>query len=124
MTDATFQDIISIAAPDLRPLCNALRGLIATHHPEFTEVIWPKLKIASFGVGQKKKTQHYAYIAIQPAHVNLGFYHGTSLTDPTRILEGSGKELRHVKIRDLSGTRSAAVANLLQQAVAERLPFK
>lgn len=123
MTQGKFQDILDIASPELRPICNALRRLVASGHPGFFEVVWPKLKIASFGVGPRKQTQHYAYLAVQSAHVNLGFYHGASLTDPTDLLEGTGKKLRHVKIRDLSGVESPAIEALLQQALAERMPF-
>ena len=118
-----FQDILGIADPALRPVCQALRSLIASHHPEFTEVVWTKLKIASFGVGPKKLTQHYAYIAVQAAHINLGFYHGASLDDPGGLLEGIGKALRHIKFRGLPGVQSAAVNSLLQQAIVERKPY-
>jgi hypothetical protein len=65
-------------------------------------------------------TEHYAYIAVHGSHVNLGFYHGTSLADPKRLLEGTGKELRHVKFRDVASTKSAPVTALLRQAIAER----
>jgi hypothetical protein len=84
------------------------------------EVVWPKQKIVSFGVGPKKMTEHYAYIAVQRSHVNLGFYHGASLTDPSSLLEGTGKELRHVKLRDVASTKNAAVPALLLQAIVER----
>jgi hypothetical protein len=32
-------------------------------------------------------------------HVTFGFHYGTSLDDPERLLEGTGKNLRHVKLR-------------------------
>ena len=31
-------------------------------------------------------------------YINLGFYQGAVLADPERLLEGTGKGLRHVKI--------------------------
>ena len=120
----TFQDILSMASPALRPVCESLRRSVASHHAALVEVVWPKLKIASFGVGPKKRTQHYAYIAVHSSHINLGFYHGSSLADPTGLLEGTGKELRHIKIRDLKSAGSPAVASLLRQAIAERRPFE
>jgi hypothetical protein len=122
-THGAFQDILDMASPALRPVCEALRGMVAAQHPGFVEVVWPKLRIASFGVGPKKMTQHYAYIAVQPSHINLGFYHGASLADPTGILEGTGKALRHVRMHDLPGARSRAVVSLLRQAIAERGPY-
>lgn len=115
-----FEDILAIARPELRPVCESLRDQIASLHNGVIEVVWPKQKIASFGVGPKKLTEHYAYIAVQGSHINLGFYHGTSLADPKSLLEGTGRELRHVKLRDVASTKNAAVTALLRQAIAER----
>jgi hypothetical protein len=88
--------------------------------PDFIEVVWPRQQIASFGVGPRKMTEHYAYIGIQGAHVNLGFYHGTSLKDPTGLLEGTGKRLRHVKIHDAGEIKNVALAALLREAIDDR----
>jgi hypothetical protein len=41
----------------------------------------------------------FAYVGVFSAHVNVGFFHGVSLADPARLLEGSGKYMRHVKLR-------------------------
>ena len=119
-THGSFHDILGIASPALRPICEALRAQITSLHPEFFEVVWPKQKIASFGTGPAKRSEHYAYIAVHGAHVNLGFYHGASLPDPERLLEGSGKELRHIKMRDVSSSNSPAVIALLRAAIADR----
>lgn len=123
-THGTFDDILDLAGPPLRPICASLRKLVASHHADFVEVVWPSLKIASFGVGPRKNTQHYAYIAVQPQHINLGFYQGASLSDPSRLLEGSGKNLRHVKIHDIQGAERPALGDLLRQAIAERMPYR
>ncbi len=81
-TRGTFDDILAIASPDLKPICRSLRELIASLDGAVVEVVWPKLKIASFGVDPKKMTQHYAYIAVQGSHINVGFYHGSFLERP------------------------------------------
>lgn len=122
-THGTFQDILDIASPVLRPVCASLRGVIVAQHAGFVETVWPKLRIASYGVGPRKMTQHYAYIAVQSSRVNLGFYHGAVLVDPEALLEGTGKQLRHVKIRGLEVAQSAVVSDLLRQAIAERAPY-
>ena len=119
-THGTFEDVLGLCTPGLRPICSALRQQIASMHKSFVEVAWPRQKIASFGVGPKKMSEHYAYIAVQASHVNLGFYHGASLLDPDGLLEGTGKQLRYVKIRDLSLAKGPAVAKLLHLAIAER----
>ena len=87
------------------------------------EVVWPRQAIASFGVGPRKMTEHYAYIGIHKSHVNLGFYHGAGLRDPEGLLEGTGKGLRHVKVSRVSQAKSAAVKELLVQAIADRRQY-
>ena len=117
-----FEHVLDLATVELKPICIALRQLIRTLDPGSCELVWPKLKIASFGVGPKKMTQHYAYIAVHGAHVNLGFYHGATLPDPDHLLEGTGKDLRHLKIREMGTVKNKAIKSLLVAAIAERRP--
>jgi len=119
-THGSFEDILRAAGPRLRPLCQALRNLVASLDKDFVEVVWLRQEIASFGVGPKKMTEHYAYIGIQSSYVNLGFYHGAALRDPTHLLEGTGKRLRHVKIRTAAEVKNAAIAALLRDAIDDR----
>ena len=46
--------------------------------------------------------------------VSLGFMHGTSLPDPEKLLEGTGKNLRHVKLKTLEDIARPALRNLLK----------
>jgi hypothetical protein len=119
-THGSFEDVLRAAGPKLRPLCRALRNLIGSLDADFVEVVWPRQGIASFGVGPRKMSEHYAYISVQGSYVNLGFYHGASLRDPSGLLEGTGRRLRHVKIRDASSVRKAALAALLREAIGDR----
>jgi hypothetical protein len=41
----------------------------------------------------------FAYVGVFSAHVNVGFYHGASLPDRAGLLQGSGKRMRHVKLK-------------------------
>ena len=116
-----FSDILAGAGARLRPVCVQLRAMAVSAHDHAFEIVWPRLKIASFGVGPRKMTEHYAYLGVQKTHVNLGFYHGTLLPDPGGLLEGTGQRLRHVKIRSLEPARVRALKKLLRAAVADRL---
>lgn len=51
-------------------------------------------------------------------HVGLEFWRGTSLKDPTHLLEGTGKNLRHVKLRSVADATRPALVALLREAVA------
>jgi hypothetical protein len=119
-TQKSFDTLAALASPALRRTGSELRKLILSVDPDATQLIWPKLKIASFGVGPKKNTQHYAYLAIHTNHLNLGFYHGASLQSHGLRLEGTGKNLRHVKIPGGTILRRKALRSLLSEALEER----
>jgi hypothetical protein len=116
----TFDEAIDGFDPEVQAIARALKSLIASIHGEFIEVAWPRQQIASYGIGPKKMSEHYAYIAPQSNYVNLGFYHGGALKDPSGLLEGAGKRLRHVKIKSMSEAKSRQVVRLLKAAVLER----
>jgi len=40
----------------------------------------------------------FGYVNVFKDHVNVGFFFGAELPDPTRLLEGTGKRMRHVKV--------------------------
>ena len=58
----------------------------------------------------------FAYVAAYSAHAAIGFFHGASLPDPQRLLEGSGKRMRHVKLRWERAPDSAALQALIAAA--------
>jgi hypothetical protein len=41
----------------------------------------------------------FGYVNVFKAHVGVGFFNGADLADPAGLLEGSGKRMRHVKLR-------------------------
>jgi len=49
-------------------------------------------------------------------HVTFGFLRGTSLPDPEGLLEGTGKNLRHVKLRTAEDLQEPAVRKLIEAA--------
>jgi hypothetical protein len=48
--------------------------------------------------------------------VNVGFFHGAALPDPARLLQGTGKFMRHVKLRPETPTNAAALTRLIDAA--------
>jgi hypothetical protein len=56
------------------------------------------------------------YIGVIKDHVNLGFIRGSELADPQRILEGTGKQMRHIKIRNMSELLRPVIRAYLQEA--------
>jgi hypothetical protein len=61
----------------------------------------------------------FAYVNAFKNHVNVGFFHGAALEDPAGLLEGSGKRMRHVKLRPGEETHTAALEQLLATAYTD-----
>jgi hypothetical protein len=58
----------------------------------------------------------FGYVNVFTAHINVGFYLGSSLDDPADLLEGSGKRMRHVKLRPGVDRDGEALARLIEDA--------
>lgn len=61
----------------------------------------------------------FGYVNAFSAHANVGFFHGADLPDPAGLLEGSGKRMRHVKLRWGAPANEAALAALIAAAYAD-----
>jgi len=61
----------------------------------------------------------FGYVNVFRAHVNVGFYVGADLADPAGLLEGSGRRMRHVKLRPDADVNEAALSALVQAAYIE-----
>ncbi len=103
-----------------RASAEAIRALVRRLDPEVVEVVWPHQGTVGWGVGPRKMSEHYAYLAVHPLHVNLGFYRGASLPDPAGLLTGTGKAMRHIKIDGPADVQRPELTALLTAARAER----
>ncbi|MBX3481429.1 MAG: DUF1801 domain-containing protein [Caulobacter sp.] len=61
----------------------------------------------------------FVYTGAFAAHAAIGFFHGADLPDPHRLLEGSGKRMRHLKLRPGQPTNEAAITDLIAAAYAD-----
>ena len=66
----------------------------------------------------------FAYVNVFTSHVNVGFFHGVALDDPRGLLVGTGKRMRHVKLRPGADVDADAIGALIRAAyldIKERL---
>ena len=61
----------------------------------------------------------FGYVNVFTAHVNVGFFQGAGLPDPARLLQGSGKFMRHVKLKPGIAIDEAALSRLIAVAYAD-----
>ena len=58
----------------------------------------------------------FAYVNAFTAHVNVGFFRGAELADPGGLLEGTGRYMRHVKLRPDRPVDAKALKELIDTA--------
>jgi hypothetical protein len=61
----------------------------------------------------------FGYVNVFTTHVNVGFFHGATLPDPARLLQGAGKFMRHVKLRPGTAANAAALSKLIEMAYSD-----
>ena len=61
----------------------------------------------------------FAYVDAFRAHVNVGFFEGAELADPDSLLLGTGKRMRHVKLRPGQPVDARALARLMRAAYGD-----
>ena len=52
-----------------------------------------------------------------PKHVDIGFWRGTEMEDPKKVLTGDGERMRHIKITSVDDIPADALRELVKQAV-------
>jgi hypothetical protein len=115
----TIKDIFDKASPTSLPLIKAAHEYILELDPDAVIVPRAGEKSLSYGFDVKKMTDAYCYLIPFKEHVNFGFFHGTSI-DADGILEGTGVNLRHIKIKTLADLKNLKLKKLLKAAIKDR----
>src|SRR4051794_39708447 len=61
----------------------------------------------------------FAYVNVFTSHINVGFFQGATLPDPGHVLQGSGRFMRHLKLRPGRAADAAALRRLIDAAYAD-----
>ena len=80
---------------------------------EVREVLHDGCPVACFG------DVPFGYVNVFTSHVNVGFFQGASLPDPARLLQGTGRFMRHVKLRPGTAVNDAALSTLIDAAYSD-----
>ena len=101
----------------IQKLALDLRALVLEEMAPCHENIYDAYNAVAMGYGPTDRlSDGIFHIAVYAKGVNLGFNHGAALADPARILEGTGKQIRHIKIRSTSDLERSEVRAYMRRA--------
>lgn len=98
--------------PALKDVVTAVRRLVKQTVSAAAEAINP------WGIPVFELNGTLCFLMVGRQHVSLGFARGTSLSDPAGLLEGTGKNIRHVKLKKAEQANHPNLRNLLLEAAA------
>lgn len=133
----TPEEFLAKHTPEVQALVQRTREIVLEANPDAVETVNPghgnlayssgsTMGMSEAGVAaQDDALFHaklwYCYIAPFKSYMNLGFLRGTELPDPDGLLEGTGKLLRHIKIRSIEDVERPGVRALLVAAQAREI---
>jgi hypothetical protein len=112
--------LLAQLSPEVSALVTAADDVLRHADPDVVRVVWPHQRTVGYGVGPKKMSEHYAYIAVHPQHINVGCNYGAHLDDQG-LLEGTGQNMRKTTIRTVADLDDPRLVPVLQAARRERL---
>ena len=111
--------------PEVAAQTEAIRNVMRRRYPTANELVYDNYSALAIGFGPTECTSEVIFsIAVYPRWVTLFFYQGKGLPDPERRLQGSGNQVRHIRIDSLDVFDDPAVCALMEEAVARAaVPF-
>ncbi|WP_439489544.1 DUF1801 domain-containing protein [Algoriphagus sp.] len=101
---------ISEATEEQRKIMEAIRLIIHTEVPSVVENFkWSRPVFST--------DSDFAYFRTSKAHLTFGFYNYEKIKDHRNLLEGTGKDMRHIKLKRLDDLKPEIIRNWIQQLV-------
>jgi hypothetical protein len=111
---------LDVYAPELVALALELRERILDEAPEANEIVYDGAYTVALHYSATTRYQDaFCYIALFTNHINLGFNRGADLPDPKKQLEGTGTQMRHLKIKDSADLARPAIRTFLRAALKQ-----
>jgi hypothetical protein len=117
--EADVDRLLAEHSPELQAIERALRATIRQEFPDAVEQVDFGNKLIAFGRSMKMRGLLFAIIAHQ-SWINLQLADGADLADAAGVIEGTGKRIRHIKIRSVAAASSEPVVAAIRAQLAAR----
>jgi len=111
---ATWDENLASHTPEVQAAARALEALIHEAVPDVVAEYDPGNGLLAFGRSMKMRDLLFALIP-HAGWVNLQLADGALLPNPDGLIEGTGKKIRHVKVRSAQAARDPRVASAIRQ---------
>jgi hypothetical protein len=118
------RDLLKFLKPfsnDLREIVLKLRAFVWDLYPQANELIYDNYNAVAFGWSITEKLGHtFCTMAIgrTSKNIHFGFYFGSKLSDPDKLLLGSGNQYRYILVKDVNKFPTAYIKKLLTESYA------
>ena len=127
MSKDETKDLIKFLSPfgdDIKELVLWLREFVWDLYPKTNELIYDNYNAVAFGWSPTDKVGHtFCSIAVgrTSKNVHFGFYWGSEISDPEKILLGQGNQYRYILVTDKNKFPKAYIKKLVKEAYANSL---
>jgi hypothetical protein len=116
---ASWDENLASHTPEVQAAARALEAIIRAEQPDLVVHYDSGNGLLAFGRSMRMRDLLFALIP-HTSWVNLQLADGAVLPNEDGLIEGTGKRIRHVKVRSLEAAQSAAVRNLIRAEIAAR----
>lgn len=110
--------------PDVRARALELRAFVWDLYPDSNELIYDNYNALAIGWSVTDRVSHvFCNLALgRTSHnVHFGFYWGSKIKDPRKLLMGNGKQWRYITVHDMKDFPAAYMKALMKEAYAYSL---
>lgn len=113
----TTEDVLAAFPSDVQDLAREARSLLLKLLPGAEETVDPTAAVLSYGYGSGYRGM-ICTVLLSKSGVKIGFVGGAELSDPHKLLEGSGKKHKYIQLHTKSDLTRPGTKQLIQAAHA------
>ena len=103
---------------NIRDIVNLLRSRMKEAEASMIERVYPGWNVIGYRAPVQRSSVYVGFIAPYENRVVIGFEYGMLLSDPHKVLEGSGKQVRWITFRSKKVTKRSILMPLILEAVS------